>query len=179
MARKRKPKVVQVELIPREHEGKVRQPYQIMEALVDKHHDHLESAKIALAWRKGWKPNPDGHLQLGKAKKSTDLDREMHVFDFVILLNFEVWNKADFTREQMEALIDHELCHCDVSKDKTDEVKMDSLGRPIWRIRKHDVEEFQEVIARHGAWTLNLQSFAQMLDQAPQPLLETAGAAGA
>ena len=27
----------------------------------------------------------------------------------------------------------------------------DTKDRPVWRIRKHDLEEFREIVVRHGA----------------------------
>lgn len=103
-------KKVTVKLIERLHAGKVTGPYRIMEDLIDKHHKHLKEAKIAIAWRYGWKATVDGHTKLGQAKKGSDLDRELHNHDFVILLNFERWNNGNFSEAQMRALVDHELC---------------------------------------------------------------------
>src|SRR3954462_9610743 len=114
-----KPKEIKVTLITREDpQGEVRQPYAIMERLVGEHHAHLAEAKIALAWKYGNKSDTDGRLVLGQCRKATDLDRELHAYDFVILLNWEAWNAADWTVQQMEALIDHELCHAAVAVDK-------------------------------------------------------------
>jgi hypothetical protein len=162
MARRKKPKIIKVRLIERTGEdGKVRQPYQIMEELVGKYHPHLATAKIALAWRFDMKANADGLVTLGQARKASDLDRELHQFDFVIILNSDMWNRAGFEERHMRALIDHELCHCEVQKDKDGEEKTDASGRYIWRIRKHDVEEFREIVARHGLWKADLEAFAK------------------
>lgn len=84
----------------------------IMAELIEKHHPHLRDAKIALAWMYNKKADVDGRLVLGRAKKGSDLDRDMHGYDFVILLNHEAWNAASFKPEQQAALIDHELTHC-------------------------------------------------------------------
>lgn len=159
----KKPKKIKVELIPREDDkGEVRQCYAIMDRLIGQYHPHLASAEIALAWQIGNKPNPDGILRLGQCRKASDLDRELHEYDFVILLNHEAWNAAEWTVQQMEALLDHELCHAQVAKDpETGEDKEDSRGRPVWRIRKHDVEEFTEIVQRHGLWVSHLETFAR------------------
>lgn len=161
MARKAKPKQIQVQVIPRESSsGEPTQTYVLMDELIARHHPHLSDARIALAWRFGWKPDPDGRLKLGQAKKASDLDRELHTYDFVIVLNFEAWNAADWTRDQMRALLDHELCHCQVAKDEYGEEKTNAAGRPVWRVRGHDTEEFVEIVARHGLWTNTLEQLA-------------------
>jgi hypothetical protein len=168
----KKKKRVLVRLIEREHEGQVVQAYRLLDELIDQHHARLRNAKVALAWRYGWKVNPDDRLTLGQAKKAGDLDREMHHFDFVILLNHEAWNEAQFSEKQMRALLDHELVHCEVAKDDKGEVKEDDFGRTCYRIRKHDVEEFTEIVARHGLWKSDLEKFARvMTERAKAPLL--------
>jgi len=173
-----KPKPVNVELITRENEnGELRQPYAILDELVAEHHPDLADARIALAWRDGWTEDADGRLRLGQTKKASDLDRDLHGFDFVILLNHEVWNRIAFTERQMRALLDHELCHCAVAKDKNGEVKMDERGRPVWRLRKHDIEEFAEVVARHGLWRHELEKFvAVAMEKTKAPLMAEAEA---
>lgn len=183
MARRMKiPKVkarkkVTVKLLEREHQGKVTTPYRIMERTVKDHHSHLKDAKIAIAWMFGKKADADGHLNLGKCKKGSDLDRTMHGYDFVILLNHEAWNGSWFTEDMMNALIDHELCHAQVAKDSNGEVKLDEEGRQCYRIRKHDVEEFQEIISRHGKWKSDIRSFVETaMAVKDKPLLKTVSA---
>jgi hypothetical protein len=166
-------KKVTVKLIERKHAGQITGPYRIMEKLIAAHHPQLKDAKIALAWRYGWKATTDGHTTLGQAKKGSDLDREMHDHDFVIMLNFERWNSGAFSEAQMHALLDHELCHCEISKDTNGEPKTDERGRVVYRIRKHDVEEFQDVVARHGMWKGDLEKFADAIaDKSSRPLLD-------
>ena len=165
-------KTVTVELIGRKQNGRIAAPYKIMEDLVAKHHSHLADAKIAMAWRFGKGPDPDGRLWLGQAKKGSDLDRALHGFDFVILLNHEIWNSAEFAEEHMIALIDHELCHCERAVDADGIPKIDELDRPVYRIRKHDVEEFIDVVNRHGIWKDDIRKLAEAAQEAKdRPLL--------
>src|SRR2546430_14270783 len=105
----KKPKKINFEII---HENDKRpEPYRILDEARKKWHVDLAEAKIALAWRKNLKADVDGHLMLGKCVKASDLQRELAEYDFVILLNREVWSDPDFTREKKLALVDHELCH--------------------------------------------------------------------
>lgn len=172
-------KKVTVKVLQRKHAGQVVGPYRIMESLIEKHHSHLKDAKIVIAWRFGWKADADGRTKLGQAKKGSDLDRELHDHDFVILLNHDRWNMANFTESQMEALLDHELCHCQVSKDANGEPKTDENGRVVYRMRGHDVEEFKEVFSRHGLWKGDLEFLAdEIAEKSSRPLLDSAEKSG-
>ncbi len=156
--------------------GQVNPIHAVMEALVTQHHEHLAEAKIALAWRFGWTANSDGQLTLGKTKKFTELEQDLCGCDFVILLNHEAWNAADFDASQQRALIDHELCHCAVKYDADGEVQLDKREKPVWRMRSHDVEEFADVVSRHGHWKADLLLFAQAaLEKENAPLLAGTG----
>lgn len=149
--------------------------YKIMDELIRKHHDHLCDAKIVIAWRFGWNEDDDGNIRLGQCRKASDIDRDLHNFDFIILLNSEAWNASNFSEAQMKALIDHELCHAEVSRDEDGEVKIDEHGNTVYRVRKHDIEEFQEIVARHGCWKHELRAFAEAaLERAKSPLLAQA-----
>ena len=143
--------------IPRKDAGgdMVAECYRIMEEFLKlPAHEHLKAARIAMAWNLSWKPDADKRLVLGKCKKASDLDRQLHRFDFVILLNKEVWEKSleSFGNKLKRALIDHELCHAQVALDGDGNVKKDEDGRICYRIRGHDLEEFREIVERHGVW---------------------------
>lgn len=150
-------KQVNVKIIPAtDDEGRMSAPHKLMRDLIDKHHTHLRDARIAMAWRYGWKPDPDNRVKLGQCKKGSDLDRELHPYDFVILVNAEWWSMKGVKQEHRRALIDHELCHAQVDVDRNGQPKEDERGRTIYRIRKHDIEEFSEIVARHGCYTHDL-----------------------
>lgn len=159
-------------LLKRLHAGKVTEPYRIMEELIDKHHAHLTDVKIAIAWRFGWGANADGLMTMGRTKKCGDLDRELAAYDFVILLNHEAWNRGGLNTAHQTALIDHELCHAEVTMDTNGEPKRDEEGRLVCRIRRHDIEEFRDVVARHGCYTSDLDDFVRKsIADAARPLL--------
>ncbi len=169
-------KKVTVKLLARKDEkGVVHEAYAIMESTIAAHHEHLKKAKIAIAWNISWKPDPDARLVLGKCKKGSDLERQMHGYDFVILLNKEVWDKSlsEFGNRLKWALIDHELCHAQVARDGDGEVKKDDQGRIVYRMRKHDLEEFREIVDRHGIWKSDIAAFAKScIEKSKVPLLE-------
>lgn len=146
--------------------------YSMLEKYCERHHQDLPFNRIALAWAFAWKPDPDGRLTLGKCKRASDLDRELHDFDFVILLNEGFWNHEAVTEAMREALMDHELCHGAIAMDSDGEPKVDTRGRVVYRTVKHDIEEFTQIVERHGVWKQDLHRFANAILQAEKyPLL--------
>ena len=167
-------KKVSTIVLERKEKGRVHEAYQILEETVKKWHPHLKEAKIAIAWNLAWKADPDGRLVLGKCKKVGELDRQFHDFDFVILLNKEVWDKSleEFGNNLKHALIDHELCHAQISLDGDGNPKKDEQGRFVWRIKKHDLEEFREIVNRHGLWKSDITAFVKTaIEKCKTPLL--------
>jgi hypothetical protein len=158
-----KPKKVLFELISPEQVYLSGQPYELLAEVRAENHFDTAEAKIALAWRKGTKPNADGKLVLGRCVKANDLQRELVDYDFVIVLNKEFWEDPGFNREKKIALLDHELCHAAVAVDSDGEKMRDTKGRNVWRVRGHDVEEFEEIVVRHGVWKRDLERFAEAI----------------
>jgi len=158
-----KPKKVIFELISREQVFLSGQPYELLDEIRAESHFDTADAKIALAWRKGTKPNVDGKLVLGRCIKASDLQRELVDIDFVILLNKEFWEDPEFDREKKLALLDHELCHVAQAVDADGDPMREKKDRPVWRLRGHDVEEFEEIVARRGLWKHDLERFAEAI----------------
>lgn len=136
--------------------------------LITQYHRHLEQATI-LYLMTTKNTMRSGKLVLGKATKPAGLVRFLssaHVAqeepaDFIITLNSTAWEER-LTESQKEALLDHELCHCGYELNGDDEVK--------WVIRPHDVEEFAEIIERHGLWEPELERMADAIEQLKLPL---------
>jgi hypothetical protein len=160
--RRPKPKTVSYEVIV--PDGIVGQPmYALLRELVEAHHGELRYARIALAWCTSWKPDVDGRVILGKCRKASDLDRELAAFDFVILLRKFFWQDSRVTDHQRRALLDHELCHAARKYDSSGEPVEDERGRQVYRVRKHDIEEFTEIVQRYGCYKHDLERFAAAL----------------
>ena len=79
-----------------------------------------------------------------------DEDEENANF-FVITISEPVWSYLD--PKKRRALVDHELCHCWVDLD-SEEPKLVLLG--------HDLEEFVQVVQRHGLWRDSVQKFVEV-----------------
>ena len=117
----------------------------LLRGLIAGPHARLAGVRILLAWRYDWKPKR-GYLQLGKCVRPKQIDRELHHdWEFVILLNAEEWPGCN-----QVALLDHELCHAGIDPAKQGEAR--------YYVIRHPVEEFPEVVARHGLWSADLRA---------------------
>jgi hypothetical protein len=168
-----KPANLRYQIIDREGSPEL---YDLMDEIVAASHAHLCDAKIVLAWCFSWKPNKDGQLILGQCRKASDLDRQMHSYDITILLNYHAWTEVNFTDLHKRALLDHELCHADLDYDKDGEPREDAHGRKIYRIRRHDLEEFRGIVERYGCWKGDIEAFVQaaMASRKPRTLFDEA-----
>lgn len=161
MARARKtpkPKPVTYERVDRQADSKG--VYKVLDKCLKQYRSELrdEDCRIAVAWRYGLKKNKDGQLVLGKCKKASDLDKQFSQFDFVVILNHEAWTSM-LDDEQKEALMHHELMHIGISEDQNGNTKKDSRNRTMFRVRKHDIEEFADIVAQHGCYKADLEQF--------------------
>lgn len=139
---------------------KFTEPYQLLGELVASHHRRLENLTVVLAWRLNVQPSRDGKIELAKPKRASDLDRVLHDggADFIVLLNKDAWETL--LPDQRLAVLDHELTHLEVERDGAG-YKEDENGRAVTRIRKHDLEEFVEVVERHGCYLKDLEDLVE------------------
>jgi hypothetical protein len=170
----KKRKAVLVKFIHRKTEanGKITEPYRIMEEIIRTRRADLKDVKIGIAWRLGWRPDADGKRTLGQCRKRGDLDRELDSYDFIILLNEDAW--PTFNDRQKERLMFHELGHAQLSLDANGQPKRDDRNRLICRIRKHEIQDFRDVVEIYG-WEEDLQELAEKgIADAQRPLLAEA-----
>lgn len=131
----------------------------IAETLIPQHHPHLVGARIEYVFRdKHQKRN--GKIVAGTARKVSGLNAFLAAKPpsfggldfFVIVFALDVW--MAISDAQRVALVDHELCHC--WRETNDET-----GEWDLSIRGHDIEEFAEIVYRHGLWSEDLDNFVQ------------------
>jgi predicted metallopeptidase len=123
-------------------------------------HKGLDEARIEYVWRdKAAKSK--GRIILARARKVGGLnaflvnisgglvDADANEPLFVVEVALDMWGRL--TPAQHVALVDHELCHlwCE----------MDEEGMPELGTRGHDLEEFSCIVARHGLWKGDVESF--------------------
>lgn len=171
MARSKKVNFVLIPEVSEDGERRRADEYVLLDRIAADWHPHLADALILLAWRVGWSEDKDGKLILGQCKKASDLGKELREHDFVILLNKEAWETL--SDSQREALLDHELSHCAVSLDDKGKPRKDDRGRTVYRLRKHDIEDFTAVIRRHGCYKRDLEDFVHAaLEAKSTPLFQ-------
>lgn len=99
-------------------------------------------------------------------------DRALGMQDAVIVIDRAHW--MDVKGAVAEALIDHELQHLerviDPDKPKPEQKRVDSLGRPMLTMRRHDRQFgwFDEVAQRHGPNSLEVMQAASLMASARQ-----------
>lgn len=108
----------------------------LAEEIIDAHHPHLRDARMGFMYRD--KPMKQGRqFVYGEARKVSEKDQVFLQFDFIIWIAKTAFE--DWSPETRRALVDRELCHCG--------------GFPgMWQMRRHDVNEFVEIVERHGFW---------------------------
>ena len=135
----------------------------IADDLLLDHHTHLLGVEIRYVFVTPT-PKSKGELVWGRARKVSGLsaflahdipvdeivDDEADWSFFVIEIARDVWDAID--QKARIALVDHELCHCDVAED--DDGNRRLVTRP------HDIEEFRDVVRRHGLWRPDVAAFA-------------------
>ena len=128
--------------------------------IIEQHHSHLVGARILFLLTtqertRGLRTVLASAQKLPALQKYLSSGGEHAVeewHDFLILISETEWNAL--TREQRIALVDHELCHCWADPETG-----------AWQLRGHDVEEFADVIARHGLWKQDVRTFGEVIRQ--------------
>ena len=102
----------------------------------------------------------------GVCRKVSDLDRQLHGFDFTITINHDLWDAAAERGdpEWQKAILDHELAHVGISIDEeSGEPKRDEESGLIkTTILKHNVEEFEDILGRYGTYADDLRRFIRV-----------------
>jgi hypothetical protein len=145
--------------------------YDRLDRIVDAHHADLRDARIAIAFCNSWR---DDSGKIGQMRRASALDRELMDFDLVVLVKQDYWTNPLTTDVQKDALLDHELCHATTKDDANGDPLRDERDRIVYKLVRHDVEEFACIVDRYGFWKRDLERFAQSVkrkaDQPPLPM---------
>lgn len=120
------------------------------ENLIENFHPHLRDARICFVFRKEAQKQGD-RMILGQCSKVPAKMQPYFEYDFLIWISKHDWEAMD--ELSREALIDHELCHASGNQ---------WLG---WKIKPHDIQEFSDVIQRHGCWAPDVKLAKSALSQ--------------
>ncbi|RJQ26097.1 hypothetical protein C4577_04145 [Candidatus Parcubacteria bacterium] len=134
---------------------------EIADELIPKNHRHLVGVRMDFLFSETT-PKRGGKDVWGTMRKVSSLaaylgadktDQERGVNDpfFVMTISQPIWDELE--EKDRIALVDHELCHA--------AVELDDQGDSILGTKSHDVEEFSEIIERHGLWRKSVQEFVE------------------
>lgn len=101
-----------------------------------------------------FKVNRNQEGVLGKCMKATGVWAFLSEYDFVISINKDFWDKA--SDNQKNALLYHELLHVEWREGT-------GKREGSWKIRKHDLEEFFNVVNKYGCWKEDLGIFRNVI----------------
>ena len=134
--------------------------YATLDGLVDEwHRADAAHARIALAWHSGWHPDTDGNMKFAETRKLPEMMQRLTGLDFLIVLNADFW--GEFSAEQRDYILDRELAHVAPRVDDEGEQVRYEDGLRAWRVRRHDVEDFADVVERQGFQHPRLVEFAR------------------
>lgn len=138
---------------------------QIAADLIPKYHPRLAGLKIAhllnvkvpkKVSKKSKKPvkqpRQGSKVTIAKCSKVTTKTQALAEQDihFVIEYDSLIWDAMPV--EKRTAVVDHELCHCGSDADG------------VYLI-KHTLEDFKEILQRHGFWKADVEDFARTVLQ--------------
>jgi len=85
--------------------------------------------------------------------------RVQGIEDAVITVDGALWSQMPDV--ERTALLDHELYHLELARDKDDQIKSDDAGRPKLKMRLHDWQlgGFEAIARRHRDAALEVQAF--------------------
>jgi len=136
----------------------------LADAVRREHHPELDGAEIAYVFLPK-APVSAGRVRMGKAQKLAPVAAMLADKDFAIVLSSDVWK--DLSLPQRQALLDHELCHC--------APRLNADGDRVgWQKRHHTLEDFNEVVARHGVQFPSQKRYAEELARQLQLQFEEA-----
>lgn len=139
---------------PEEWEARADVDEVIAEAVREWHRDLKRAHIIGLGRPKAQKSK--GKLVWASIKKASPLEQVLYgdALDFILVVGLDVWTPLPMP--QRRALIDHELSHA--TWDEGDDEKGIAGS---WKLVGHDLEEFDAVLKRHGAWKGDVLRFLQ------------------
>lgn len=146
--------------------------------LYNERHRHLADAAIGWLWTTAENRNRDKHVAgecrlIGPAQAKWS--RAMADFQlrgwFGFVPDFLVTISAPYAQLADDwafcALIEHELCHAAQDIDGFGMPRFNRDGLPIFRLIGHDVEQFNDVVARYGAHAADVAEMVRLANNGP------------
>lgn len=138
--------------------------------LIERIHPGLNVLKIVFLFRDK-ASHAQGRIVPARTRRCEDRDRQLHGADFIIEVAREVWDQTD--QRFREAILDHELTSFGAVCDEEGVAQKSEDGRVKTFSRKPDIQEFTEVMERHGAYHVELRAFLTKLEEREEEKVES------
>lgn len=146
-------------------------PAPLFEQLIElDEHKHFADEEIAVEFLLRVHPKVKaGRLQLGAVMLPTVQGNLKDLFEqllaawfgrmphFLIVLDQEFWMQADEVTRC--ALLEHEMMHVKQGRTKDGDLRFDRDGNAVFDIVAHDLEEFNYIVRKYGAWKSDIADF--------------------
>jgi hypothetical protein len=145
----------------------------VADPLIEAHHRHLLRYAVPIIYLFTDKPKKEkGKVAWGYVQKVAGIPAFLALVNdageslvgidefFVMVLDRVAWCEM-LSDRQKKALVDHELCHLFAEIDE-------KTGNVSLSLRPHDVEEFGDVLARHGRWSRDVEILLKKMQKGPQ-----------
>ena len=127
----------------------------LIKSTMEQYHDELHNAGVTVDAMFAYDANGEhpvkhgGYPALAYIKITSLKNRIKGMADAEITIDGDAYNAMN--ELQRIALIDHELHHLIIARDKEDNIKFDDASRPKLKIRKHDYQMgwFRDIAIRH------------------------------
>lgn len=153
-----------------------------VERMMTMYHGELEAEKVSIDLLfASPKPDSDGEIDpesypvklngypcAAVVKVNAYKLRVLNHADAEITIDKQQWE--ELSEPERDALIDHELEHLEIKRDKDGGVLRDDLDRPKIRLRKHDHQYgwFNAVARRHGEASFEVKQYKVLLESKRQ-----------
>lgn len=148
-------------------------------AIIEERYPHLSPVRIAWMFRDEAEYKR-GKIEPGHTYRESNRQWAVHAFDFTIVIARDIWEKA--TPDFRYALLDHQIAFIGLDRKPDPEAAEGeerlipetdpASGRLATFVRRPDVQEFEEVMVRHGAYYAELRSFLAAFAERRQRLRE-------
>jgi len=140
--------------------------------LIKRYHPDLEKVGLRVDLLMASTDTDDGHAvthqgypALAIVRIITLKDRAKECGDAEIVIDRDAYEAME--DEQRNALLDHELYHLEIMRDKLGQPKRDDHARPKLKMRKHDVQVgwFHEIARRHAEHSHEVRQATEIYEQ--------------
>ena len=106
----------------------------------------------------------NGHEASATIRRASHSELQLGSGDVIIEIDSFVW-RTYLKEDSRIALLDHELCHIGLRRNKNGKIRMSPTGRSVIKMIQHDanIGLFYDVVKRHGKESIEIMLSNSML----------------